>query len=41
MKNRWDGIKRNYSKEDVLTLRGTKKIEYTLATHGANKLWGS
>jgi isocitrate lyase len=39
MKNRWDGIKRNYSKEDVLTLRGTKKIEYTLATHGANKLW--
>lgn len=40
MKNRWDGIKRNYSKEDVLTLRGTKKIEYTLATHGANKLWG-
>ena len=40
MKNRWDGIKRNYSKEDFLTLRGTKKIEYTLATHGANKLWG-
>ena len=40
MKNNWDGAKRNYSKEEVLTLRGTKKIEYTLARDGANKLRG-
>ena len=39
MKNRFDGIKREYSKEEMLTLRGTKKIEYTLARDGANKLW--
>ena len=38
--NRWDGIERNYSKEDVLKLRGTKRIKYTLAEDGANKLWG-
>ena len=40
MKNNWDGAKRNYSKEEVLTLRGAKKIEYTLARDGANKLRG-
>jgi isocitrate lyase len=28
---RWQGIKRPYSPEDVLKLRGTLKIEYTLA----------
>ena len=36
---RWDGIERPYVKEEVLSLRGSKKIEYTLATDGANKLW--
>ena len=36
---RWDGIERPYIKEEVLSLRGSKKIEYTLATDGANKLW--
>jgi isocitrate lyase len=36
---RWDGIERPYIKEEVLSLRGSKKIEYTLAKDGANKLW--
>ena len=36
---RWDGIDRPYIKEEVLSLRGSKKIEYTLAKDGANKLW--
>ena len=36
---RWDGIERPYIKEEVLNLRGSKKIEYTLAEDGANKLW--
>jgi isocitrate lyase len=39
VKNRWYGIKKTYSKDDVLRLRGTKKIEYTLAKDGAKKLW--
>jgi isocitrate lyase len=39
MKNRWNGVKRDYSQEDVNNLRGTKKIEYTLAKDGAEKLW--
>jgi len=37
---RWDGIERPYIKEEVLSLRGSKKIEYTLAKDGADKLWG-
>ena len=37
--NRWDGIERPYIKEEVLSLRGSKKIEYTLAKDGARKLW--
>ncbi|MBK7705622.1 MAG: isocitrate lyase [Acidobacteria bacterium] len=36
---RWEGIKRPYSVEDVLRLRGTVKIEYTLAKLGAERLW--
>ena len=38
--NRWKGVKKPYSEEDVAQLRGTKKIEYTLAKDGAEKLWG-
>ncbi|KAH7729924.1 hypothetical protein AAVH_02403 [Aphelenchoides avenae] len=38
-KGRYKGIKRNYEVEDVLKLRGSIDIEYTLATRGANKLW--
>ncbi len=36
---RWKGIKRGYSAEDVVRLRGTVKIEYSLAKQGAEKLW--
>ena len=36
---RWKGIKRPYSPEDVLKLRGTLKIEYTFAEAGAQRLW--
>ena len=39
MTNRWNGIERTYIKEEVLSLRGSKKIEYTLAKDGAEKLW--
>jgi isocitrate lyase len=37
---RWSGITRTYSAEKVLELRGSMKIEYTLATKMAEKLWG-
>jgi isocitrate lyase len=36
---RWKGIERNYSAEDVVKLRGTVNIEYTLARLGAEKMW--
>jgi isocitrate lyase len=36
---RWEGIKRNYSAEDVVRLRGSVQIEYTLARLGTQKLW--
>jgi isocitrate lyase len=36
---RWEGIQRGYEAADVLRLRGTVKIEYSLARQGAEKLW--
>ena len=36
---RWKGIQRNYSAEQVLNLRGSVKIEHTLARMGAERLW--
>lgn len=36
---RWKGIKRPYTAEDVIRLRGSIDIEYTLAERGAKKLW--
>ncbi|TWB11605.1 isocitrate lyase [Nitrospirillum amazonense] len=36
---RFDGIKRDYTMEDVKRLSGTVKIEYTLAELGARRLW--
>ena len=36
---RWKGIQRPYSAADVEKLRGSKRIEYTLARDGAEKLW--
>jgi isocitrate lyase len=37
--SRWAGIKRPYSAEEVIKLRGSIDIEYTLAKKGAEKLW--
>src|SRR2546428_11876762 len=36
---RWSGITRPYSYSDVLRLRGSIQIEYTLARLGAERLW--
>src|SRR6201993_3690967 len=36
---RWQGIKRPYKAEDVVRLRGTVQVEYTLARLGAERLW--
>ncbi|KAF1716494.1 isocitrate lyase [Pseudoxanthomonas yeongjuensis] len=37
---RWTGITRNYTAEDVVRLRGTVKVEHSIARLGAEKLWG-
>ena len=36
---RWKNLKRGYSAEDVVRLRGSLQIEHTLARRGAEKLW--
>jgi isocitrate lyase len=36
---RFDGIKRPYSAEDVMRLRGSFQVRYSLAERGANRLW--
>ena len=36
---RWRGIKRGYSAEEVIRLRGSIQVEHTLARRGAEKLW--
>ncbi len=36
---RWSGITRNYTYDDVLRLRGSFQVEYTLARLGAERLW--
>jgi isocitrate lyase len=36
---RWDGIRRDYGARDVERLRGSVRIEHTLARLGAEKLW--
>ncbi|MGE6159542.1 isocitrate lyase [Aeromonas salmonicida] len=36
---RWKGIKRGYSAEDVVNLRGSLQPVHTLAQRGADKLW--
>jgi isocitrate lyase len=36
---RWKGIKRNYTALDVVRLRGSVRIEYTIAKLAAHKLW--
>ncbi len=37
---RWASVKRAYPASEVVRLRGTVPIEYSLATQGAEKLWG-
>jgi len=36
---RWRNVERPYTAEDVLRLRGSLRIEYTLARMGAERLW--
>ena len=36
---RWENVKRPYSAEDVVRLRGSIRIEHTLARRGAERLW--
>ena len=37
--SRWKGIRRGYTAEDVVRLRGSVHIEHTLARRGSEKLW--
>ena len=39
--SRWQGVKRTYSAEDVVRLRGTVHVEHSLARRGAERLWRS
>ncbi len=36
---RWKGVKRQYSAEKVVQLRGSLQVDYSLARIGAQKLW--
>ena len=36
---RWAGVKRGYTAADVVRLRGSVQIEYTIARMGAERLW--
>lgn len=36
---RWEGVRRNYTPEDVIRLRGSVQIEYSIARMGAERLW--
>jgi isocitrate lyase len=38
---RWKGIERPYTAEEVVKLRGSVQIQHTLAEKGANRLWKS
>jgi isocitrate lyase len=37
--DRWAGIERDYSAADVVRLRGSVRVEYSLARQGAERLW--
>jgi len=41
LRDRWQGITRPYSSQDVERLRGSVRIEHTLARMGAENLWNS
>jgi len=36
---RWKNIRRDYSAEDVIRLRASLRVEYTIAKRGAERLW--
>lgn len=36
---RFEGVQRPYTEQDVQRLRGSVKVEHTLAQRGADKLW--
>ncbi len=36
---RWRGVRRGYSAEEVIRLRGSLPVEHTLARRGSEKLW--
>ena len=36
---RWDGIRRDFTDADVQRLRGSVRVEHTLARRGAERLW--
>ena len=36
---RWKGIRRGYTAEDVVKLRGSVQVEHTIARRGAERLW--
>ena len=36
---RWIGVRRTYTAEDVHRIRGSVRVEYSLAKQGAEKLW--
>ncbi len=36
---RWAGVQRSYSAADVIRLRGSVRVEYSLARQGAERLW--
>ena len=36
---RWSGVQRDYSAEDVVALRGSVRVDHTLARRGVDNLW--
>lgn len=36
---RWEGVRRDYTAQQVIDLRGPVREERTLATRGAQRLW--
>ena len=38
---RWKGVERPYTEDHVRTLRGSVRVEYTLAEKGARRLWAA
>src|SRR2546422_5493500 len=39
LESRWKGIRRDYKAADVLRLRGSLRVEHTIARLGAERLW--